>query len=147
MDQSARRKEIAMLRIGFFIGVFLLLHLQSYSQSALDQFLTPSDTLNTSRKSAVYLSEVAVGGLTLLALNELWYVDYERSRFHTFNDNKEWLQMDKWGPMFSSYQLGRMGANLLHWSGAERTEQLLYGATLGFTFLSAVEILDGFSKE
>lgn len=119
----------------------------SFSQSKLDHFLTPSDTLNTSRKTAVYISEAAIGGLTLLALDQLWYADYERSKFHTINDNKEWLQMDKMGHVFSSYQMGRLGANVLNWSGASKKEQLIYGSTLGFTFLTAIEILDGFSKE
>ncbi|HXJ99747.1 MAG TPA: DUF2279 domain-containing protein [Gelidibacter sp.] len=119
----------------------------SFSQSKLDSFLTPSDSLNTSRRTTVYISEAAIGGLTLLALNQMWYADFERSKFHTFNDNNEWLQMDKMGHVFSSYQLGRIGANTLNWSGASKKEQLLYGATLGFTFLTAVEVLDGFSKE
>lgn len=134
-----------MPRIKFIL--ILLLTTTSFSQSKVDGFLAPSDTLNTSRRTAVYISEVAIGGLTLLALDQLWYADYERSNFHTINDNAEWLQMDKMGHAFSSYQLGRMGASVLNWSGAGKKEQLIYGGTLGFTFLTAVEILDGFSKE
>lgn len=136
-----------MFRLKFILILFLSIISNSFSQSKLDRFLTPSDTLNSPRKTAVYISEVAVGGLTLIALNQLWYADYERSNFHTFNDNQEWLQMDKMGHVFSSYQMGRIGANVLNWSGASKKEQLLYGATLGFTFLTAVEVLDGFSEE
>ena len=136
-----------MLKIKFIIILFLSISSKSFSQSKFESFLRPTDTLNSSRKTAVYISEVAVGGLTLIALNQLWYADYERSNFHTINDNKEWLQMDKMGHVFSSYQLGRVGANVLNWSGASKKEQLLYGSTLGFTFLTAVEVLDGFSKE
>lgn len=127
--------------------LILLLTTTSFSQSKLERFLTPSDTLNTHRRTAVYISEVTIGGLTLLALDQLWYADYERSNFHTINDNDEWLQMDKMGHVFSFYQLGRLGVSALHWSGASKKEQLVYGSTLGFTFLTAVEILDGFSKE
>lgn len=36
---------------------------------------------------------------------------------------------------------------MLHWSGATPKKQLLYGAGLGFAFLTAVEVLDGFSSE
>lgn len=127
--------------------ILLLCVTSSFSQSKLQEFLTPSDSLNTSRRTAVYVSEAVVGGLTLVGLNQLWYADFERSKFHTTNDNKEWLQMDKLGHVYSSYQLGQVGAKLLNWSGASEKEQLLYGATLGFTFLTAVEVLDGFSKE
>ena len=136
-----------MLKIKFILFLILSIISNSFSQSKFDSFLTPSDSLNTSRRTTVYISEAAIGGLTLLALNQMWYADFERSKFHTFNDNNEWLQMDKMGHVFSSYQLGRIGANALNWSGASKKEQLLYGATLGFTFLTAVEVLDGFSKE
>lgn len=134
-----------MLRLKFIL--ILLLTTTAFSQSKIDRSLTPSDTLNPQRRTTVYVSEVAIGGLTLLALDQLWYADHDRSTFHTVNDNSEWLQMDKIGHVFSSYQLGRIGAGVLNWSGASKREQLIYGATLGFTFLTAVEILDGFSKE
>ncbi|WP_203256996.1 DUF2279 domain-containing protein [Hyunsoonleella ulvae] len=117
------------------------------SQSRLEQFLKPSDTLNKSRRNAVVLSEVTLSGITLVALNNVWYADFERSKFHTINDNSQWLQMDKFGHVFTSYQMGKLGANLLNWSGVRKQDQLLYGATLGFGFLTAVEILDGYSKE
>ncbi|TXE07647.1 DUF2279 domain-containing protein [Gelidibacter salicanalis] len=136
-----------MVRYIFCLFVFIIATANSFSQSQIERFLKPSDTLNPSRRTAVYISEAAIGGLTLIGLHQLWYADYEQSRFHTINDNNEWLQMDKVGHVYASYQLGRLGASALQWSGASRNEQLLYGAKLGFTFLTAVEVLDGFSKE
>ncbi|WP_317167880.1 DUF2279 domain-containing protein [Flavobacterium jejuense] len=118
-----------------------------FSQSKFNQFLTPSDTLNNSRKTKVYLTESVVLGGTLIGLNQLWYKDYPKSSFHFINDNKEWLQMDKIGHMYSSYHLGRVGAEMLTWSGASKKEQLIYGATLGLGFLTVVEVFDGFSQE
>lgn len=125
---------------------FVLLPIFSFSQSKLDAFLTPSDTLNKPRRNTVVISEASIGAITLVGLNQLWYADFERSKFQTINDNNEWLQMDKLGHMFTSYQLGKHGAQLLNWSGVNERNQLLYGATLGFTFLSAVEVLDGYSS-
>ena len=129
------------------IILFVLLPLISFSQSKLDTFLTPSDTLNRPRLNTIVLSEASIGTITLLGLNQLWYADFERSKFHTINDNSAWLQMDKLGHVFTSYQLGKYGSHLLNWSGVGERDQLLYGATLGFTFLTAVEVLDGYSKE
>jgi len=126
---------------------FVLLPLISFSQSKLDAFLTPSDTLNRPRLNTIVISEASIGVITLLGLNQLWYADFERSKFHTINDNSAWLQMDKLGHVFTSYQLGKYGSHLLNWSGVGERDQLLYGATLGFTFLTAVEVLDGYSKE
>lgn len=123
---------------------FLNVSLAAFAQN---NFLKPSDTLNTKRRNTVVISQSTVGGLTLLGLNQLWYADFERSKFQTINDNSEWFQMDKLGHVFSSYQLGKLGAQTLRWSGVKKKDQLLYGATLGFSFLTAVEVLDGFSSE
>lgn len=117
------------------------------AQDGLERFLKPSDTLNSKRTKAVIISEVAVSAVTLVGLNQLWYADYPRSKFHFINDNQEWLQMDKAGHVYSSYHLGRLGSEMLQWSGASSKQQLIYGAGLGFAFLTAVEVLDGFSSE
>lgn len=127
--------------------VLFICVLQSFSQSKLDTFLKPSDSLNVSRRNGVVITEASLGTLTLLGLNQLWYADYERSKFHTINDADEWLQMDKFGHVFSAYQLGKVSADVLKWSGVRKKDQLIYGATLGFTFLAAVEVLDGYSAE
>jgi hypothetical protein len=80
-------------------------------------------------------------------LNQLWYADYPKSDFHFINDNGEWMQMDKIGHLYSSYHIGRFGAEALNWSRASKKKQLIYGASLGFVFLTAVEVMDGFSEE
>ncbi|MFK7780799.1 DUF2279 domain-containing protein [Psychroserpens sp.] len=129
------------------ICLVFLVTFSSFSQSKLDAFLKPSDTLNTPRRNAVVITEISLGTLTLLGLDQLWYADFPRSKFHTINDTDEWLQMDKLGHAFSAYQLGKVGADVLQWSGVEKKDQLIYGATLGLTFLTAVEILDGYSAE
>ena len=118
-----------------------------FSQSTFNAFLKPSDSLNKSRRNAVVITEASLGTLTLIGLDQLWYADYPRSKFKTVNDSEEWLQMDKLGHVFSSYQLGRIGANTLNWAGVSKRDQLLYGATLGLGFLTAVEVMDGFSEE
>ena len=118
-----------------------------FSQSKLNQFLKPSDTLHKSRRNTVFIAETSLGLATLVGLNQLWYADYPKSSFKTIDDSDEWLQMDKLGHVFSSYQLGRIGANSLNWAGVSKKDQLLYGSTLGLGFLTAVEIMDGFSEE
>nr|WP_262920450.1 YfiM family protein [Hanstruepera flava] len=110
-------------------------------------FLKPSDTLDTKRRNAVIITEASLATLSLVALDQLWYKDYPRSKFHTINDNNEWLQVDKFGHAFSSYQIGKFGAHALNWSGVSEKDQLIYGATLGFAFLGVVEVFDGFSEE
>jgi len=118
-----------------------------FSQTEQNSFFSPSDTLNIKRRNAVVLTETTLGGITLLGLNQLWYADYERSKFHTINDNSEWYQMDKLGHTFTAYHLGRFGAQTLNWAGVSKKNQLIYGGSLGFMFLTGVEVLDGFSEE
>jgi len=109
--------------------------------------LKPSDTLNKPRRNALVISQSSLAALTLVGLNQLWYADFERSKFRTTNDNSQWLQMDKLGHVYASYQLGRLGAESLNWAGVSEKDQLIYGATLGLSFLTAVEVFDGFSQE
>jgi hypothetical protein len=133
---------------GWCFLIFCLIGFQTvFGQNKMDSFLKPSDSLNTKRQNAVIISEVVLAPGTLVGLNQLWYADYPKSDFHFINDNSEWLQMDKMGHSFSSYHLGRFGAELLQWSGANKKNQLAYGAGLGFAFLTVVEVFDGFSSE
>lgn len=124
----------------------LVTTISGVAQSEINNFLTPSDSLNKSRRNAVVLSEAAISAGILVGLNQLWYSDYPKSDFHFINDNAEWLQMDKAGHVFSAYHLGRFGKEALQWSGASRKSQLIYGSTLGFAFLTAVEVMDGYSS-
>ena len=110
-------------------------------------FFQRSDTLNKKRRTAVYVTEAALATVTLIGLNELWYSQYPRSSFKSLNDNSQWMQMDKFGHIFSSYYIGKMGMDALAWAGETKKNQLLYGATLGFVFLTTIEVLDGFSEE
>jgi len=110
-------------------------------------FWIKSDTLNTSRRNTIAITEASLGGATLFALNQTWYADYPKSKFHFTNDNNQWKQLDKMGHIMTSYYVGKIGMELLDWSGVRKEDQLIYGATLGFTFLTAIEVLDGFSEE
>ena len=137
-----------MLRNIPFIILFLLLKFNcGFSQSTFNNFFKPSDTLYKKRLNSVVISEAIISTCALVGLNQLWYADYPKSSFHFINDNDEWLQMDKAGHVFSAYHLGSYGANALKWSGSSRKSQLVYGASVGFAFLTVVEIFDGFSQE
>ena len=129
--------------------LFIFLFVSDFSQAPSDNntFLKPFDTLKKPRRTGVYVGESVALGVTLVGLNQLWYKDYPKSDFHFINDNNQWLQMDKLGHLYSTYHLGRVGAEMLQWSGASKKEQLIYGSTLGLGFLTVVEVFDGFSQE
>ncbi|MFV8442854.1 DUF2279 domain-containing protein [Flavobacterium sp. LB2P44] len=133
-----KKLVLFLFLFGFQIG---------YSQNKVERFLKPSDSLNKKRQNGVAVAEAVLFSGTLIGLNQLWYADYPKSDFHFINDNSDWLQMDKAGHVFSSYHLGRFGAEMLKWSDTSEKNQLLYGSGLGFAFLTAVEVLDGYSSE
>ncbi len=136
-----------MRNLNKYLILFFLIGWSSFAQQGINKFLKPSDTLNIKRRNAVIITEASLATLTLVGLNTLWYNDFQRSKFHVIDDTNEWLQMDKIGHVMSSYYIGRVGAEVLNWSGVSKKNQLIYGSTLGFTFLTAVEIYDGFSSE
>jgi len=106
-----------------------------------------SSQLNNKRLALVLSTEFVLYGGSLIGLNELWYKNYPRSSFHFFDDNSEWLQMDKIGHVTTSYYIGRVGVGLLKWSGVERKKAIWYGGMLGSLYQSTIEVLDAYSKE
>lgn len=84
---------------------------------------------------------------SLTGLYTLWYADYEQSGFHTFDDNTQWLQMDKVGHALTSYYLGEIGHKTLRWTGVKPKKALWIGGTIGLGYLTVVETFDGFSEE
>ena len=84
---------------------------------------------------------------SMLVLNQAWYAGYPRSSFHTFNDNKEWQQVDKTGHSWSAYQISRTSMATWKWAGLNRKQQIWIGGLAGATFQTVIEVLDGFSSE
>jgi hypothetical protein len=112
------------------------------------QLQSQKDTGNirySQRKLFVAGTTAAFGISTLAYLNEAWYSDYNTGSFHLFNDNAEWLQMDKAGHVYSTYQSGRLMMDAFKWAGFNRRNTLTAGA-FGFIYMSAIEIMDGFSS-
>lgn len=106
-----------------------------------------SNSVNKKRLSFVIAGESVLYASSLYFLNNLWYKDYPRSAFHFFNDNNEWLQMDKIGHAATSATIGLYGYKTLKWCGVSENKSIWYGGSLGFAYLTTIEILDGFSAE
>ena len=88
------------------------------------------------------LSSSAVG--SLVALNQVWYAPYSTEEFHLFNDSKQWMQMDKFGHAFTGYLITNELNRLHYWAAGKR--QPWVGAVYAMSYLSTLEIMDGFSS-
>lgn len=120
------------------------LWLTSGAQESKDTLLkTDSSKIEkrTILKAVGLTSAYYVGSISLL--NNSWYKDKERVPFHFYNDNKGYLQVDKFGHMFGSYVYSYIGYYGLLKMGATRKEALIFGSTLGFVLQFPIEIMDG----
>ena len=98
------------------------------------------------RKIALLSSTGALSVGSLVWLNQEWYAQYNTGHFHFFNDNDEWLQMDKVGHAWTNYQTSRLMMQGFNWAGFTRKQKLIYGGGIGLVYMTAVECLDGYSK-
>jgi hypothetical protein len=98
------------------------------------------------RKILLAASSGVLTAGSLIYLNQAWYKDYNTGKFHFFNDNPEWLQMDKMGHTFTTYQTGRMMMGAFKWSGFNRKQQLFIAGTSGLMYMTVIECMDGFSS-
>lgn len=90
-------------------------------------------------QSAIYLG-------TVYGLSKSWYKN-PLTRFTVEDDSREWLQMDKMGHLYTSYQIARHTAALYKKTGISKRQMLVYGAISGVIFQTPIEILDGFSPD
>jgi len=88
------------------------------------------------------LGSSAVG--SLVALNQVWYAPYATEKFHFFNDAEQWMQMDKMGHAFTGYLITNELNRLHYWAAGKR--QPWVGAVYAMSYLSTLELMDGFSS-
>ena len=131
-------RHLKFLRTSFFVVVLLL----AIPFKTDAQILEPDSILHKNRLYWVAGIEGSLWAGSLIALNYAWYKDYNSGNFHVFNDNEEWLQVDKFGHMTTSYYLGKIGYDMLRWSGVSKKRSILYGGSLGFFYMTSVELLD-----
>lgn len=91
------------------------------------------------------ISTATIGGYT--ALYSTWYKDYPKSKFHFFNDNSEWLQMDKIGHFYTANKLSIFVSNSYQWTGLPQRKSAVIGASYGLAFQTILEIMDGYNSK
>ena len=107
----------------------------------------PAPKPNKKRLLLVGGLNVAGYGTSIVIFNNQWYKDYPKTSFHTFNDSKEWLQMDKIGHGWAAYNAGRASAAMWAWTGIGTKKAVWIGALSSSVYLTVIEILDGHSAK
>lgn len=83
----------------------------------------------------------------LYGLSQAWYKDFPKSKFHSFNDSKEWLQVDKVGHFYGAYIESRASTELWKWTGMDRKKYIWIGGLSGAVYQTVIEFLDGHSAD
>lgn len=109
-------------------------------------FWKNADSINKKRLigSGLAIGSSYVG--SIISLQQVWYKESFQSDFHLFNDRNNWLQMDKAGHVFTGYYLSSMISGNLCWSGINAPKANKIGGAIGVSYLTSLEIMDGFSK-
>ena len=104
-------------------------------------------SLNKNRTWLVAGINVVGYGTSLILFSNAWYKNYPRSSFHTFNDSKEWLQVDKAGHAWGAYNTGQASAAMWRWAGLSSKRSALIGGLSGAGYLTVIEFLDAYSAQ
>jgi len=140
---QVKKNKYCKSPIVVIIGLFFM-HQFCFAQRDLKLFEI-SDSISRERIWSVGSISMMGTATVLGVLSKEWYSNYTTVPFHFFNDNNEWLQMDKLGHGIASFYGGYYGYNVLRWAGLKERKSIYYGGMYGFAFLLATEIMDGFS--
>ena len=122
-----------------------------FSQVLLSQkcnsFCKDADSIHKKRLigSGVSVGSISVGSIVLL--QQVWYKESFQNDFHLFNDGNNWLQMDKAGHIFTGYFLSSRISGTYRWSGIDDNKSNFIGSAIAVSYLSTLELMDGFSKD
>ena len=141
MESTARQLKCKFEYVKYLILISFL--------PLLVQAQPSSDSATVSIHKQRWVAAGMAAGFTtgVVILSNYWYQQYPSESFHFFNDNAEWLQMDKAGHLFTAYTAANWSRALWISTGMQPRQAALAGAISSLAFVSSIEVLDGFSSE
>ena len=113
--------------------------------------LLPDTTLhypyNKKRVKLVAVSNITAYSALMAGLYNAWYKNYPQTSLPSFNDIKEWKQIDKNGHVYSAYIESKISMEMWRWTGIERKKRIWIGGLSGLFYQTVIETLDGFSSQ
>jgi uncharacterized protein YfiM (DUF2279 family) len=149
---SSAQDSTATIKKDSFTGISIYNTEANPNKLASEMLTDPNHYLLTKRQIKRRVRGVAITNVVgysaiLGALSAEWYSNYKHTSFHTFNDNHEWLQVDKVGHMYGAYIESRASMELWRWTGIGRKKRIWLGGISGAAYQTIIEVLDGFSAE
>ncbi len=145
--------EFNFLKKMLFFLVLFSFSLISYCQS---EIASPLHFLNDRERKVIPLDKkklkrLIIGesigyGSAMTGAYFLWYKNSISGGFHSFNDSKEWLLMDKFGHFSSSFIIANASIKGYQWTNLDFNKSLLIGSLQSLFFMTSLELFDGFSN-
>ena len=126
--------------------LILVLALHTNATTRVNSYLTDSLPKKGRLWFITGVNLAGYGG-SLIILNNTWYKNFPKTSFHTFNDSKEWNQMDKLGHAWAAYNTGKVTTAMWKWTGLSHKKAVLIGGLSGTAYLTVVELLDAHSPK
>lgn len=143
MTQEQQISSKPFVLFSFFILLFTTLCAQAQQADSINDHGYRADN----RVRNIALVSGAAYGAALYGLNKAWYEEFPRTKFHFFNDNAEWKQLDKAGHFYSAFHISQASIHLLQKAGITQKKANFWGGMMGFLILAPIEILDGYSAQ
>jgi len=149
LNQKAIKSTIILNIFIFWFGICSIINVNGQDKETVNLDSITKKLSLVDKKKMFTLGTVQVGlwGGSFYSLNKAWYAKYPTTKFHLYNDWKEWQHMDKAGHAWSTYQISEQTSKLWQWAGAEKKKAVVIGSMSGMAYLSIIEILDGYSDK
>ena len=142
------QKHISIFSKYVLIHILLLHSTLSFSQLiSTDTTSLAKERLQKNRIKWVAAGNIGGYGGAMIGLYSAWYRNYPQSKFHSFNDWREWKQVDKVGHLYGAYIESVGSMELWRWAGMDRKKRIWIGGLSGAAYQTIIEVLDGFSKD
>lgn len=136
--------QILVLKTSILKGLIVCCLLSFSVQQVAGQ---PHNGVNNGRLKGVVITEAVLATAGTIALHYLWYKKFPKSRFHFFNDNAEWMYMDKIGHATTAYSFSAIQYDMMRWSGVNNKKAAWIGGLTALGLQTMIEIFDGFNSE
>lgn len=131
--------------------IFLLFSINLFAQTDSTTVKTfDSNETMPFRKSRVIGVSTGIGVAwagSMIGLSQVWYKNMEMVPWHSFDDSREWLQMDKMGHAYTANKIANLTYGVYSWAGLKNRDATLVSFGIGMGYLFTLESLDAFGKD
>lgn len=141
--------DLRLRRVTALVIISVFLQIETAFATSPLSFHTLEDTTKSVIINQRLIPIAATGsvlyGGSMIMLHRLWYRDFDKQPFTFFNDNDQWLQMDKVGHAMTAYAITEASDHALRYSGVNRRTSVAVGAAVCLSYLGMIEVFDGYS--